>query len=112
MREVPVDKSIHDVWKKYPARIYGLKLSDCHHQPTILVQSMEGGFVTRNCPECGDYETLPEADFLNLGIWIVCPDCKKPMTATRVPKSNYGYICKSCDNYIKLATLLPRWSDL
>ena len=112
MKEVPIDDSIREIWKKYPLRISGLKDSRCHGKPTVLVQSMDGGFVTRNCPECGGYESLSEPDFHLLGLWVACPDCRKPMVAQRVPTSNYGYICEPCQNYIKLASLLPRWTDL
>src|SRR5437868_734518 len=100
MKEVPVDEAIREIWRKYPVRISGLKESKCHGRLTVLVQSMEGGFVTRNCPDCGAYETLPEADFRRLGIWVACPDCREPMTVGRVPNSNYGYICDRCKNYI------------
>lgn len=81
MKEVPVDDSIREIWKKYPLRISGLKDSRCHGKPTVLVQSMDGGFVTRNCPECGGYESLSETDFHLLGLWVACPDCRQPMTS-------------------------------
>ena len=111
MRELPVDEAIREIWKKYPLRLYGLRNSKCHGKPTVLVQSMEGGFVTRNCPECGKGEYLSEADFHELGLWVACPECRQPMTAGMVAK-NYGYICEPCQNFIKLAALLPRYSDL
>jgi endogenous inhibitor of DNA gyrase (YacG/DUF329 family) len=57
-------------------------------------------FVTRNCPDCGGYESLSEADFHLLGLWVACPDCRQPMTAGRVPTANYGFICERCKNYI------------
>jgi len=112
MTELPIDEVTREVWKKYPLRISGMKKSSCHGRLTVLVQSMEGGFVTRNCPECGRAESLPEADFLNLGLWVACPLCKRAMEPGRVPRSNYGYECQACDCYIKLAALLPRFSDL
>lgn len=112
MRELPVDASFREIWKKYPLRISGMNRSSCHRLPTVLVQSMEGGFVTRNCPSCGGPELLSEADFLSLGLWVACPGCRQPMTPGRVPHSNYGYVCEPCANYIKLAALLPRWTDL
>ena len=112
MRELPVDDSMRRAWKHYPLRLSGLKGSRCHGLPTLLVQSMEGGFVTRNCPACGGPETLPEADFMMLGLWVACPSCRAPMTPGRVPRSNYGYTCKTCDVYIKLSALLPTWDDM
>jgi hypothetical protein len=49
MVELPIDDAIREVWKKYPVRISGLKESRCHGKPTILVQSMQGGYVSRKC---------------------------------------------------------------
>ena len=72
---------------------------------------MEGGFVTQNCSECGSRDTVSEAEFRGLGLWVACPDCKKPMTKEMIDK-NYTFTCAPCDIYIKLATLLPRWEDL
>ena len=112
MKELPVDDAIRGIWKKYPVRISGLKDSRCHGKPTVLVQSLDGGFVTRNCPECGGFESLPEIDFYRLGLWVACPDCQQPMIPQRVPNSNYGYVCEKCQSYLKLAALLPRWTDL
>jgi hypothetical protein len=112
MKELPVDDTIREIWKKYPLRIYGGKDSPCHGKPTVLVQSMRGGYVTRNCPECGGRESFSDLDFHRLGLWVACPDCKQPMIAQRVPNSNYGYVCVQCQSFIKLAALLPRWMDL
>jgi hypothetical protein len=53
-------------WKSYPIRIPGPRLSKCHGKPTLLVQSTQGGFVTANCSECGDRDTLSEDEFLSL----------------------------------------------
>jgi len=112
MREYSVNPNIREMWRKYPVRLWGLSNSSCCDLPTVLVQSMDGGFVTRNCPKCGEKELLPEVDFKSLGLWVACPECKKPMVAGRLPLSNYGYICEDCDLGIKLADLLPRWTDL
>ena len=112
MKEYPVDPDVREIWKKYPLRLSGLTISRCCGAQTVLVQSMEGGFVTRNCAHCGEKEFLPEGDFLRLGLWVACPQCKKPMTASRLPHSNYGYTCAACNLEIKLADLLPRWTDL
>jgi len=74
VRELPVEENIRAIWKKYPVRISGLKDSRCHGKPTVLVQSMDGGFVTHNCPERDGYESLPEMDFRRLGLWVACSD--------------------------------------
>jgi uncharacterized protein (DUF983 family) len=112
MREYPVDTKFRKVWKKYPLRLSGLSLSRCHRLPTILVQSMEGGFVTRNCPQCGKSTLLPKADFLKLGLWVACPECRQRMVAGLLPSKNYGYTCAACNLGVKLADLLPSWTDL
>jgi endogenous inhibitor of DNA gyrase (YacG/DUF329 family) len=112
MREYQIDPKIREMWKVYPVRIEGRSTSWCHREPTLLVQSMEGGFVTRNCPTCGKFETLPEAVFLKeLNLWVACPNCKRRMKPGVVFK-NYAFVCETCDIFVKLAELLPRWSDL
>src|ERR1700687_1808862 len=106
MREHPVDNDIRNFWKSFPLRIPGHSISPCHREPTLLVQSMEGGFVTRNCPTCSRNETLPKAVFLNeLELWVACPKCKVRMNPGYDPRGNYAYICDACDLYIKLASL-------
>lgn len=52
MREYKYDNQQIDNWKTYPVRIVGNHLSDCHQSPKLLVQSMEGGYVTANCSIC------------------------------------------------------------
>ena len=76
---------------------------------------MDGGFVTRNCPECGQKTTLPEHAFFNdLDIWVACPECKQRMKPAWVDnnRNNYGYHCETDDLGIRLADLLPSWEDL
>jgi len=56
---------------------------------------MAGEFVTANCMGCGAGNTLSEIEFRGLGVLVVCPQCKNPMTAEFVPGSsgkpvNYG----------------------
>lgn len=112
MREYQIDPAIRQIWKIYPVRIEGQSTSFCHRQPTLLVQSMEGGFVTRNCPACGNSQTLPESVFLNeLNLWVACPECKQRMRRGMMFK-NYAFICEKCQVFIKLAEFLPRWSDV
>jgi len=72
---------------------------------------MEGGYVTRNRPRCGDKDTLPEDAFFKLSLWVACPTCKQEMTAQLIEK-NYIYACDKCQLFIRLADLLPRWADL
>ena len=112
MRIVPFDEQVRAMWKTFPLRVPAKSPSPCHRQPMLLVQSMEGGFVSQNCTACGKPETLPEAEFLALDLWVACPECRRRMTPGRLPHANYGYICGSCDVAVKLAELLPRWTDI
>jgi DNA-directed RNA polymerase subunit RPC12/RpoP len=73
---------------------------------------MSGGFVTRNCPACNKSNTLSEADFKKLGLWIACPQCKRRMAAEILPDKNYGYVCSHCDLGIPLFALLPKYDDI
>src|SRR6266446_3121222 len=78
MRLLPADPAIRGVWKTFPVRFEGPRVSRCCSWPTVLVQSMDGGFVTSNCSKCGKYETLSRAEFDDLAIWMACPECGDP----------------------------------
>jgi hypothetical protein len=61
-------------WKSYPIRLVGPRASRCHNKPTLLVQSMGGGYVSANCSECGGKDTLsPEHPEVDRGeaFWMV-----------------------------------------
>jgi ribosomal protein S27E len=87
MRQYPPDPEIAKIWKIYPVRIPGRSIAPCHNEQTVLVQSMDGGFVTRNCPRCGNAGTLPEDVFEKLDLWVACPQCKARMTRQMVRKN-------------------------
>ncbi len=111
MERYQYDKEMCDGWKSYPIRLTTDRVSKCHGQPTVLVQSMKHGFVTANCLECGNKDYLSEAEFRSLRLIVSCPKCKQLM----VPKlidDNYSYCCEHCGLYIWLADLLPHWTDL
>ena len=112
MREYPIDERVREAWKLFPLRLSDGTKSDCCGLPVVLVQSMEGGFVTRNCPRCNQYESLSEATFLSLDLWVSCPECRRPMEPGRLAYANYGYTCKACSLGIRLSALLPRYEDL
>ena len=107
-------------WKSYPVRVRGPRPSECHGSPTLLVQSMAGGFVSANCSECGKKHLLGRADFFSLFLWVSCPRCRRQMESEMLPRikrasrlaANYGYKCARCRIYILLADLLPHWEDL
>lgn len=113
MRRYEYSKSDQDSWKSYPIRLTTSRVSRCHDKPEVLVQSMEGGFVTANCIQCGKSDTLSQDEFKKLAVLVACPECRKAMRADYVPDSskNYGYCCESCSVYIWLADLLPHWED-
>ena len=111
MREPAVDSRVLAAWKRYPLRLSDGTRSQCCNMPTVLVQSMDGGFVTRNCCKCAKKDSLSPQAFVALHLWVACPECKQPMDPSRY-KSNYCYYCEPCDLGIKLAHLLPRWTDL
>jgi hypothetical protein len=112
MRIHALDPSVRAIWKEYPVRIPGgSKCNDCGLE-TILVQSLEGGFVTRNCPRCNKFESLPERVFRALQVWVACPRCKGRMAPCVLPDHNYGFECSHCDIGLPLFELVPRWQDL
>jgi hypothetical protein len=107
-------------WKTYPVRVGGPRLSKCHQAPTLLVESMEGGFVTANCSKCGGKDVLRLEEFQGLGLWVGCPLCRASMNSQLLSKisgsavgaGNYGYTCFGCRICIYLSDLLPRWEDV
>ena len=111
MRRYEYDPQTANGWKSYPIQVIGPEESRCCNQPTLLVQSMQGGFVTSNCSKCGKSDTLPERDFLDLHMWVNCPECRKKMHPEMVDK-NYTYQCDKCQLYIWLSDLLPNWEEL
>jgi NAD-dependent SIR2 family protein deacetylase len=109
MRIIEADDALARPWKTYPIRIAGTE-SRCCGGPTILVQSMKGGFVTQNCSRCGKLYTLSASEFANLNLWVACPSCTAPMEP-RILMKDYCYYCEHCELAIQLATLLPWWND-
>jgi endogenous inhibitor of DNA gyrase (YacG/DUF329 family) len=74
---------------------------------------MSGGYVSRNCPECGSPTAVPAEVFLEqLDLYVACPICKMRMPPEILVNKNYGYTCETCQIYIDLASLLPKWTDL
>jgi type I restriction enzyme R subunit len=78
-------------------RSQGLRKSSCCRAPTILVQSMTGGFVTANCSKCNNSASVSSNDFFHeLDIWVSCPKCRKRAGPSTVGRANYGYKCNTC----------------
>ncbi len=110
------DSSARKRWKDYPIRIRSPHPSHCHNQPTWVVRSQSGGFVTANCSSCGAKETLTEHEFLNLGVCVACPNCAQMMGMQKMPSHhkapNYSFVCQSCKVFVVFADLLPDWKDI
>jgi Bacterial RNA polymerase, alpha chain C terminal domain len=107
-------------WRTYPVRVRGPRSSRCHDAPTLLVLSMDGGFVTSNCSVCGSKDLLTQQGFRSLDLWVSCPLCRERMqpgmvsvvSGSRYGAANYSYTCDACHLYIRLADILPHWEDL
>ena len=113
MRRYPLDPKVREIWRIYPLRILGESVSKCCSEPTMLVQSKQGGFVTQNCSKCGKSTTLPEHFFKNeIDLWVACPECRRRMEPQVLDDKNYGYVCDSCEISIRLSELLPHWNDI
>lgn len=98
-------------WKNYPVLITSGNLSNCCKADLILVQSMEGGFVTQNCIECGEKYSLSEYELKGLNILIICPICKAEAYFD-IKDKNYVIVCSDCRIYLKFADILPFWSEI
>jgi ssDNA-binding Zn-finger/Zn-ribbon topoisomerase 1 len=107
-----VSPDIQRMWRAFPLRIPGGSKCDSCQEETVLVQSMTGGFVTRNCPQCNKPSTLPFRTFRQLSLWVACPQCKRRMAAVELPDKNYGFRCDTCDVGVPLFSLLPFYTDL
>jgi DNA-directed RNA polymerase subunit RPC12/RpoP len=97
MREIPSDPQVREIWKSFPMRIPGFVTSGCCRAQAILVQSMEGGYVTRNCSACGaKVSMLSSAEVQRLDLWVACSQCRGRIEKARLAHSNYGFQCVSC----------------
>lgn len=111
MRRYEYDKDRCDGWKSYPVRFTLDRLSGCCRKPLVLVQSMEGGFVTANCFKYGQRNTVSDGEFISLLLLVSCPKCKAIMPPKIIEK-NYSYVCEDCQLYVRFADLLPHWQEL
>lgn len=110
---LPYNEKNREGWKTYPMRIQGSRLSRCCRKPTLLTQSMSGGFVTQNCSACGSKNAFTQTEFKDLNLWVSCPKCRKQMLASYpIVSNNYGFICEQCNVTILLASILPDWNAL
>jgi len=82
--------------------------SPCHREPTLIVQSREGGFVTRNCAKCGKPHKLSRKDMPKR----YCGQCGLPLTRYQNPRHNFAYRCDQCGISFELADIVPWWYEL
>lgn len=106
MADSTVDADTRQRWKASPLRIV-FGTSSCCNASTILVQVSPSGFVKRKCTKCGESDTLKDAQFHCLDLWIACPKCTSKMQPGREFYEQYAYICKACRFAIKLGDILP-----
>jgi hypothetical protein len=92
--------------------ILSLTSSICCGAKELLVRSRNGGFVTRDCLDCGakaNYVRLTDIPDLD------CSDCLKfnrPGTVEPILKErNYWYRCSGCRREWGLAAIVPDWSE-
>ena len=112
MRRYEYNPESTNGWRSYPIRLTVTGKSGCCKETKILVQSMDGGFVTANCTKCGKQDTVSHSEFEALDVWISCPECQQKMASQKVAYSNYGYTCERCDLYVLLGDLLPKWDEI
>jgi hypothetical protein len=90
-------------------RITTGEYSTCHNAPLIVVQSMSGGLISKNCAICNFPLSLKQEDFVRLHVYVLCPECRKQAMPTKVGR-NYGYKCE-CGWTCELAALVAHYRD-
>ena len=90
-----------------PLILYARRLSKCHGARCLIVRSREGGFVSRDCIECGEAEYIRLKDFPEVN----CSRCKVRFEVSLADKMNYFFVCSSCGKQMKIADIVPPWSD-
>lgn len=92
--------------------ILSLTTSKCCGDKELLVRSRPGGFVTRDCLNCGsraNYVSLTQIPDLD------CAGCLKfnrPGTVEpELKEQNYWYRCTGCGRESEIADIVPVWSE-
>jgi hypothetical protein len=88
--------------------IYSSAPSNCCGDKALLVQSRDGGLISRDCLKCGrsDYVRPDQMPELN------CEFCDAVLHVTKADGVNYHYVCDSCNRRWHLGSILPAWSEL
>ena len=82
--------------------------SNCHGAPALLVKSMEGGLVSRNCLECRKPYGVALGDLPTLE----CEKCGAVLEVGKDVRGNYLYACRKCGAEWSLPEMLPMWTEL
>jgi phage FluMu protein Com len=83
--------------------IYSTIPSSCCKAEALLVRSRDGGFVSRNCLQCGE----PEWVTLDGLPTLQCEFCGEVLEVT-VEDQNYYYKCGKCNRSWELASVRGR----
>src|SRR5258708_6182001 len=87
--------------------LYAKGTSGCCNSRMRLVKSRAGGFISRDCEGCGKsyyvrWDHLPELN---------CRFCSHPLRVRKLDGMNYYCACEHCNRALKLASILPHWSE-
>jgi len=93
--------------EQLPLTLYARRPSACHGARCLIVRSREGGFVSRDCIECGEAEYIRLKDFPE----VKCSCCKVRFEVSLADKMNYFFVCSSCGKKMMIAEIVPHWSD-
>ena len=75
---------------------------------TLVVQSREGGFVTRDCTSCGESNSVR---LVQLPV-LICGGCSGELEPTKNRRGNYAYDCRVCAVSTELARIVPFWDEV
>ncbi len=90
-----------------PDGYYAKGRSPCHRARMLLVRSREGGYVSKNCCDCGKSMHVRPSELPEL----LCGSCRTPLAVWYLDGKNYFYVCKHCGESVLLASILPWWSQ-
>ena len=77
------------------------------HRQTLIVQSREGGLVTRDCLTSGTSNSVRMTHLPNL----YCGRCSSEIGPSKNSSGNYAYACRCCRTSVELAQLVPFWDE-
>ncbi len=85
----------------------------CCKGPRQLVRSRSGGLVTQNCLNFGHCDQCKRPGKLLLEQLPKrhCEKCRARLVPLILQKT-YWYKCEACQTFIKLASIVPHWSEL